>query len=300
MDAPRHPLAANDAPPRTAGAERAGDIERAGGESGSRAIHDPAELRRRIRDGRHAGPTTGHAPGRLQANLVILPRAHAADFLRYCVANPKPCPILAVGDPGDPRLPALGADLDIRTDVPRYRIHRDGEHADTVADIRALWAEDWVAHAIGCSFSFEDALARAGIPVRHVEAGRNVPMYETGIETHPAGPFGGPLVVSMRGFAPADAIRAIAIADRMPLAHGAPVHLGDPGAIGIRDLDAPEFGDPPVLEPGDVPVFWACGVTPQLAIRRARLPLVVTHDPGRMLVTDLAAEGALPLSPAAP
>ena len=261
---------------------------------------DGAGVRRAIRSGAHDSPTAGLAMGRLQGNLVILPREHAADFLRYCVANPKPCPILGVGEPGDPRLPALGADLDIRTDLPRYRVHRNGEHVETATDVSDLWRDDLVTHVIGCSFSFEDALGRAGIPVRHVAAGSNVPMYETTIETHPAGPFGGPMVVSMRGFAPADAIRAIAIAERMPLAHGAPVHLGDPAAIGIRDLAAPEFGDPPVLEPGDVPVFWACGVTPQLALRRAGLPFAITHEPGHMLVTDLAAEGAMPLSPPVP
>lgn len=261
---------------------------------------DPVAVRSVIRRGDHVGPTAGLAPGRLQGNLVILPAAEAGDFLRYCVANPKPCPILGVGMPGDPCLPALGADLDVRTDVPRYRVFRDGNHVDTVHDVAAFWRDDLVAHVIGCSFSFEDALARAGIPVRHVEAGRNVPMYVTDRETHPSGPFRAPLVVSMRGFVPADAIRAIAIADRMPLAHGAPVHLGDPAGIGIADLDRPDFGDPPVLETGDVPVFWACGVTPQMALRRARPALAITHDPGHMLVTDLAAEGSMPLSPPPP
>ena len=259
---------------------------------------DPAAVRRAIRSGTHLGPTAGLAPGRLQGNLVILPREWAADFLRYCVANPKPCPLLGVGEVGAPHLPNLGADLDIRTDLPRYRVHRDGRHADTVTELTGLWSDDLVAHVIGCSFGFEDAVMRAGVPVRHVTAGRNVPMYETAIDTHPAGPFGGPLVVSMRAMPPADAIRAIAIADRMPLAHGAPVHFGDPGAIGIRDLHAPEFGDAPIIEPGDVPVFWACGVTPQLALRRAAPPLAITHEPGHMLVTDGVAEAPMPLSPA--
>lgn len=252
-------------------------------------LSEAAAVRRAARSGALRGPTAGLAPGRLQGNLVVLPEAHAGDFLRFCVANPKPCPVLGVGAPGEARVPALGADLDLRTDLPGYRVWRGGRHVETVPDVSALWRDDLVAHVIGCSFSFEDALARAGIPVRHVEAGRNVPMYVTSIETRASGPFGGPLVVSMRGFSPADAIRAIAIADRMPLAHGAPVHLGDPGAVGIADLAAPEFGDPPVLEPGDVPVFWACGVTPQAALMRARLPFAITHEPGHMLVTDLAA-----------
>ena len=258
---------------------------------------DAGAVRNAIRSGLHDGPTAGLAPGRLQGNLVVLPEAAANDFLRYCVANPKPCPLLGVGDPGDPRLPALGRDLDIRSDLPRYRVHRDGAHVDTVTDVSDLWRADLVAFVIGCSFSFEDALGRSGIPVRHVVAGRNVPMYATTIETHPAGMFGGPLVVSARGFTPANAIRAIAVADRMPLAHGAPVHLGDPAQIGIADFARADFGDDPVLEPGDVPLFWACGVTPQLALKRARVPFAITHDPGHMLVTDLDAEGAQPLSP---
>ena len=259
---------------------------------------DPGAARRAIRHGQHCGPTAGLAPGRLQANLVVLPETAAGDFLRYCVKNPKPCPILGVGERGEPTLPGLGADLDIRTDLPGYRVWQDGVHTETVEDLAPLWRDDLVAFAIGCSFSFEDALMRVGIPVRHVAAGRNVPMYATALDTHPAGVFGGPLVVSMRGFAAPNAIHAIAIADRMPLAHGAPVHLGDPSTIGIADLGAPDFGDPPVMEPGDVPVFWACGVTPQMALRHARLPFAITHEPGHMLVTDLAAEAALPLSPA--
>lgn len=265
---------------------------------GSERAAGPAAARRAIRAGEHTGPTVGLAPGRLQGNLVILPQAFAADFLRYCVANPKPCPILGVGEPGDPAIAALGADLDIRTDLPSYRVFRDGRHTDTVADIVGLWREDLVCHVIGCSFSFEDALERAGIAVRHARAGRNVAMYATAIATHRAGPFGGPLVVSMRGFTPADAIRAITISDAMPLAHGAPVHLGDPRAIGIDDLARPDFGDPPLLEDGDVPVYWACGVTPQLALANAKVPFAITHDPGHMLVTDLLAETGLPLAAA--
>ena len=264
------------------------------------ALADPRAARLAMRGGAFDRPTAGVAPGYLQGNLVVLPEADAGDFLRYCTANPRPCPLLGVGEPGDPRLPALGQDLDVRTDVPRYRVHRDGVHVDTVADVRALWRDDLVAFVIGCSFSFEDALVRAGIPVRHVDAGRNVPMYATTLDTHPAGAFAGPLVVSMRGFAPQDAIRAIAIADRMPEAHGAPVHLGDPAAIGVRDLGRADFGDDPVLEPGDVPLFWACGVTPQLAIARAAAPFAVTHDPGHMLVTDRPAGTPAPLSPPAP
>lgn len=255
-------------------------------------IESPVELRRRVRDGSFDRPTTGHAPGRLQGNLAILPEALAADFLTFCVRNPKPCPLLGVSAPGDPHLPRLGADLDIRTDLPGYRVFRGGEPHEHVRDLRPIWREDFVTFVIGCSFSFEESLARARIPVRHIAAGRNVPMYVTSLETEPAGRFRGPMVVSMRAFAPADAIRAIVLSERQPLAHGAPVHFGDPAAIGIRDLARPDFGDPPVMEPGDVPVFWACGVTPQVAIRNAAPEIAITHEPGHMLVTDVPAEAA--------
>lgn len=255
-------------------------------------IDRPADLRRAIRAGAFRSPTTGHAPGWLQGNLAILPQALAADFLAFCAKNPKPCPLLGVSEPGDPGLPTLAEDLDVRTDVPGYRVFRDGGEPERVADLRAVWRDDLVTFVLGCSFSFEESLARARVPVRHIAAGRNVPMYVTDLETRSAGPFGGPMVVSMRAFAPADAIRAIVLSDRQPLAHGAPVHIGDPAQIGIRDLGAPEFGDPPVMEPGDVPVFWACGVTPQVAIRGARPDLAITHEPGHMLVTDRPAEGA--------
>lgn len=255
-----------------------------------RVFADPATLRRAVRAGRFCGQTSGQCPGYLQGNLVILPAADADAFLRFCVRNPKPCPIMGVGEPGDPTLPVLGADLDIRTDVPGYRVFRDGEPADTVTDIGALWRDDFVIFVLGCSFSFEHALMRAGIGVRHIEAGGNVPMFITSIETEEAAPFGGPLVVTMRAFPPADAIRAIALSERYPIAHGAPVHIGDPAQIGIADLSRPDFGDPAITGPGDIPVFWACGVTPQIAIRRAAPPIAITHDPGHMLVTDLIAE----------
>ncbi len=250
----------------------------------------PGALRGMIRQRRHTGQTAGKAPGYLQGNLAILPAADASDFLRFCVLNPKPCPLLGVGEPGNPRLPELGSDIDIRTDVPRYRVFRGGEPAGGAEDLLALWRDDFVTFVLGCSFSFEEALMRAGIPVRHIDAGRNVPMYVTNIQTRPAGGFGGPLVVSLRGFAPADAIRSIVITDRFPLAHGAPVHIGDSAAIGIKDLARPDFGDAPVLEAGDIPVFWACGVTPQSAIRAARPEIAITHEPGHMLVTDRLAE----------
>ena len=244
-------------------------------------------LRLACREGRFAAPTSGQAKGHQQGNVVILPRDLAADFLRFCVVNPKPAPILGVSEPGDPSLPMLGDGIDIRTDVPRYRVFRDGQPAEQLTDISDLWRDDFVSFVIGCSFSFETALLQARIPVRHIAAGRNVPMYITNIQTHAAGPFGGPMVVSMRGFSTTDAIRAMVLSAQMPQAHGAPVHFGDPAAIGIKDIHAPEFGDAPILEDGDVPVFWACGVTPQSAIRKARPAIAIMHEPGHMLVTDL-------------
>ena len=246
----------------------------------------PDALRAAIRDGRFVAHTAGCAPGHVQANLVVLPAEHAAGFERFCRANPKPCPLLAVGEPGSVRLPDLGPTIDLRTDLPRYRVWRDGKLVDEPTSVAALWQDDLVAFAIGCSFTFESALRAAGLPLRYVEMGRNVPMYRTAMETAPAGRFGGAMVVSMRPFPAADAARAAEITARFPDVHGAPIHIGDPGAIGIADLSRPDFGDPTPVEDGEVPVFWACGVTPQLALMRARLPFAITHAPGAMLVTD--------------
>lgn len=246
----------------------------------------PAELRRKIRAGAHDGNTSGLAPGFVQCNLVVLPRESAGDFLRFCQLNPRPCPVVAVGEPGDPSLPLLG-DIDIRTDVPRYRVFRDGALETECADILDLWRDDFVSFALGCSFSFEEALLADGLEVRNVSQGCNVPMYRTSIDCVPAEPFRAKLVVSMRPFRARDAIRAIQICTRFPAVHGAPVHLGDPAEIGIRDIAKPDFGDPVRIGPGEMPVFWACGVTPQVALEQARLPLAITHSPGCMLVTDL-------------
>lgn len=252
-------------------------------------LSNPRDLRHQIRAGLFDGPTAGLGGDALQANLVILPGSEAAEFLRFCQANPRPCPLLAVGAPGDPSLPSLGQGIDLRHDLPRYRVWRDGELVDEPTDIADLWTGDMVSFAIGCSFSFEDALTRAGIPVRHQDSGRNVPMYRTNLPTRPAGRFSGPLVVSMRAMPAADAIEAVRICDRFPLAHGAPVHLGDPAQIGITDITTPDFGDAPDIRDGDIPVFWACGVTPQAAIMAARPALAITHAPGHMLVTDIPA-----------
>lgn len=260
-----------------------------------------AELRLSCRTGAHTGPTTGHAPGFLQANLVILPRDWADEFAAFCDANPKPCPLLGVSEPGAPTIPALGRDLDLRTDLPRYRVWRNGELDAEVSDLHDLWRDDLVAFAIGCSFSFEAALMAEGIPLRHVVEGRNVAMYRTSIECTRAGRFSGPMVVSMRPLRAADAIRAIEISATMPEAHGAPVHLGAPGLIGIGDLSCPDYGDPVDVAADELPVFWACGVTPQAVLAAARPGFAITHSPGCMLVTDVPARGAAAASgPALP
>jgi uncharacterized protein YcsI (UPF0317 family) len=246
----------------------------------------PDALRAAIRRGSWTGPTAGLAAGHAQANLVVLPREDALDFLRFCVHNPRPCPVLEVTDPGatEPVHTAPGADL--RTDVPRYRVYRDGDLAHEAADVVDEWRDDLVAFLLGCSFTFERALLAEGLPVRHVEQGVNVPMYRTSIACRPAGRFAGPLVVSMRPMLPAQAIRATQVTARYVRAHGAPVHVGHPEAIGIDAIDRPDYGDPVEIREGEVPVFWACGVTPQAAATESGPELMITHAPGHMFVTD--------------
>jgi uncharacterized protein YcsI (UPF0317 family) len=238
------------------------------------------------RSGNHTGPTSGLAPGFVQANLAILPQKLAEDFLRFCQLNPKPCPLIGVSAPGDWRIPELAEDLDIRTDLPRYRVWRDGALADEPQNLMRWWRDDLVTFAIGCSFSFEQALVEGGIELRHMTCDCTVPMYRTSVETVAAGPFHGPLVVSMRPMKPADAIRAVQITTRFPSVHGAPVHLGKPELIGIKDIAAPDWGDAVPIHDDEIPVFWACGVTPQSVIATVRPEFCITHYPGAMLVTD--------------
>jgi uncharacterized protein YcsI (UPF0317 family) len=254
------------------------------------AARTPGYWRAEIRAGRWRRPTAGLAAGYVQANLVVVPEAHAGDFRLFCDRNPGPCPLLDVTAPGDPVPRVAAPDADLRTDVPLYRVYRDGELVEERPDLAGLWRDDLVAFLLGCSFTFEEALQRAGLPLRHLERGSNVSMYVTNRMCEPAGPFAGPMVVSMRPFPRADLTRVAEITARYPFAHGAPVHAGDPLAIGIRDLGRPDYGDVLQIEPGEVPVFWACGVTPQAVATRARLPLMITHAPGHMFLTDLTVE----------
>ncbi|MCH8538048.1 MAG: putative hydro-lyase [Alkalimonas sp.] len=249
---------------------------------------NPAEIRQHCRLQTHTGNTSGLAAGFVQANVVILPKADAAEFLQFCQLNPKPCPLIAMsGQPGDIGIASAAVELDIRTDLPSYRIFHQGELVAEQTDIREVWRDDLVTFLLGCSFSFEEALLADGLEIRNITEQVNVPMYRTSIRCQPAGKFSGPMVVSMRPMKPADAIRAIQICSRFPQVHGAPVHFGDPAAIGIADLSQPDFGDAVSIKPGEVPVFWACGVTPQLAIAEAKAEFCITHTPGCMLVTDI-------------
>lgn len=248
---------------------------------------DAAAARSHFRAGAYHGHTAGIAPGMLQGNVVILGKDHALDFFTFAQRNPKPCPLIGVSDAGSPMLPNLGDDIDIRTDVPMYRVFENGELTDEVPDISHLWRDDFVAFVIGCSFTFEQALVNEGIRLRHIDENKTVGMFVTNIETTPAGPFSGGIVVSMRPMKMDDAIRAVAICSRFPHAHGAPLHMGDPAAIGIKDINTPDWGDPTDFRDGEIPVFWACGVTPQNAVRKARPSICITHAPGRMLVTDV-------------
>lgn len=245
------------------------------------------DVRRACRRGELTGPTPGLALGYVQANLVVLPKDWAFDFLLFCQRNPKPCPLLDVTDVGDaePFFVARGADL--RTDLPAYRVWKNGELLEEPTDVTKHWRDDLVSFVIGCSFTFENALLAAGVPVRHIEENVNVPMYRTNIPCHPAGRFSGPLVVSMRPLTPADAVKATRICSRFPRAHGAPLHFGTSRAIGIRDITRPDFGDPVRIKEGEMPVFWACGVTPQAVLMEAKPPFAITHKPGHMFLTDL-------------
>jgi uncharacterized protein YcsI (UPF0317 family) len=249
----------------------------------------PKELRQLIRTRKWSLPTGGAAQGYLQANLVMLPQEEAFNFLLFCVRNPKPCPILEVLEPGQVE-PAIAPGADLRTDLPRYRIFENGELKEEVEDVSGAFTDDMVSFLLGCSFSFENAMLAAGLPIRNLEEGKNVSMYITSILCKPAGPFSASLVVTMRPMTPAQAIRAVQVTTRFHLTHGSPVHIGAAEEIGIKDLHHPDFGDPVSIQPGEIPVFWACGVTSQLAATSVPLPRVITHAPGHMFVSDLRDE----------
>jgi uncharacterized protein YcsI (UPF0317 family) len=247
----------------------------------------PADVRAAARTGAFGGLTTGLAPGFVQVNLAILPAHYARDFVAYCRANSSACPVLAVGQAGDPSLPALGSDIDVRTDCPSYWIHNDGRHSATVQDIRQVWRDDLVSVAIGCWFSMEDALRRANVRLRHLEMGIQGPLMRTNWPTTPVGPFHGSLVVSMRPF-PREQVETVkAVSARFPRVHGAPIHEGDPSALGISRFDYPDFGEPMAILPGEVPLYWGCGLTALAALERARIPFFITHAAGSMLMTDM-------------
>jgi len=249
------------------------------------------DARAEIRSKRFRQPTSGVAPGFVQANLAILPEESAFEFLLFCQRNPKPCPVIEVLESGtyEARITAPGSD--VRTDVPKYRIYRNGTLESEVEDLLDAWTDDLVTFLLGCSFSFEKALLHNGIPLPHFEGGKNVAMFKTNIDTIPAGRFAGPMVVSMRWVPHNKVVRAVQATSRFPSTHGAPVHIGDPSFIGIADVMKPDFGDPwHPRSQDDVPVFWACGVTPQAVAMASQPPLVITHAPGSMFVTDLRDE----------
>lgn len=246
----------------------------------------PKAAREAIRSGAFTGQTSGLCPGYAQCNLAAIPREYAEDFLRFTRLNPKPCPVLEVLAPGERLTKIIARGADVARDLPKYRIYEYGKLTRELTDASSVWRDDLCAFLIGCSFSFEDALISAGLPVRHIEEGRNVPMYNTTIPLAQAGVFGGGYVVSMRPMTPAEAEKAAAVTARFPRVHGAPVQIGNPEGIGIKDLSRPDYGDAVTVKKGEVPVFWACGVTPQAAVMRAKLPFVITHAPGHMLITD--------------
>lgn len=246
----------------------------------------PVEARRLIRSGAYNAPTSGLCPGYAQANLIILPKEQAYDFLLFAQRNPKPCPLLEVTEVGAREATICATDCDIATDFPKYRIYRHGELVEEVADVSAYWRDDLVSFVIGCSFSFESELVEAGIEMRHNTMGRNVSMYLTGVDCVPAGSMSGKMVMSMRPIPHDQIVKAVQLSGAIPKVHGAPLHIGDPAAIGVKDIAHPEFGDPVDIREGEVPVFWACGVTPQSIVMNSKPEFAITHAPGCMLITD--------------
>jgi uncharacterized protein YcsI (UPF0317 family) len=248
----------------------------------------PREVRQLIREGKWRGVTALVSAGYAQANLAILPKNLAFEFLLFCQRNPKPCPVLEVTEPGNPILSQIAKGADIRTDIPKYRIYQKGKYIAEVENIKDYWRDDLVAFLIGCSYTFEAAMVRANIPLRHVEDNRNVSVYITNIPCVSAGIFSGPMVVSMRPIPEKSVVRAIQVTSRFPATHGAPIHVGDPQKIGVQDLQKVDWGDP--LEKDDVPVFWACGVTPQAVAMASKPEIMITHSAGHMFLSDIRDE----------
>ena len=247
----------------------------------------PSEVRQLIREEKITGQTSGMCETYAQGNLVILPREHAYDFLLFTQRNPKSCPILEVGDVGSRVVKKMANNGDIATDIPKYRVWENGVMTGEYTNIERFWQDDFVYFLIGCSFSFEGELLASGVPVRHIEEGKNVPMYLTNVPCEEAGMFHGNLVVSMRPMPASDVIRAVSITSSMPRVHGAPIHIGDPEKIGIRDIMKPDFGDSVTIHEGEIPVFWCCGVTPQSVVMSAKPPIAISHAPGHMFITDV-------------
>ncbi|SET24715.1 putative hydro-lyase [Thalassotalea agarivorans] len=251
-------------------------------------FQDPSLLRAAIKQNKFNENTSGQAPGYVQCNLVILPVQYADDFEVFCDKNSQACPLIyKASEAGEYALTALGTDVDIRTDIPKYKHFIDGQFVEELSDIRAIWQQDYVSFLLGCSFSFEEALLEEGIEIRNISENKNVPMFITNRACESVGPFSGPLVVSMRPMTLENAERAVEICKQFPRVHGEPVHIGDPKALGIAHINEPDFGDAVTIKEGEVPVFWACGVTPQMAIMAAKPSSCITHSPGYMLVTDL-------------
>ncbi len=248
---------------------------------------EPYAVRKLIREEKITTPTAGMCLGFAQANLVILPKDLAYDFLLFTQRNPKSCPVLEVSDVGNKKLKYLGEDIDISKDIPKYRVYEDGVLTGEYTDIENLWREDFVSFLIGCSFSFESELIEANISIRHIEENCNVPMFITNIDCTPAGIFNGKMVVSMRPITYNNIVKSVLISGEMPKVHGAPVHIGDPSIIGITDINKPDFGDHVSVKDNEVPVFWPCGVTPQAVVMNVKPKIVITHSPGHMLITDI-------------
>ena len=254
-------------------------------------ITSAADLRAAARRGEWRGTTAGHCPDYQQANLVILPKEEAVEFAAFCTRNPTPCPLIEITPPGDPEPAHSAPGADLRTDSPGYRVYRKGELVEQRGDIRDLWRDDLVAFLLGCSLTFEHALMEVGITPRNVECNTKVPMFVSNLACVPAGRFHGPMVVSMRPIPEAQVELVRELSSRYPHAHGAPIHIGDPQAIGINDISKPEYGEPVPICQNEIPMFWGCGVTPQAVAESARVDFMITHEPGQMFLTDLPREG---------